>query len=173
VTRWRAHVLGRRRSHRSLMSERRLVLRLGGPGTARGALRGCAESPGSSAHQLRPVCTVRFFFQAEDGIRDATVTGVQTCALPIFIFAKIRPRTTAARVATDADSDDAPSAFSWLNALLLVLLVGSGVAAWRSLRAPVRAMKVPPAEARAPLASLPPTAELPPPTMAALVAPPG
>src|SRR6266542_4647291 len=26
---------------------------------------------------------VFFFFQAEDGIRDATVTGVQTCALPI------------------------------------------------------------------------------------------
>src|SRR6266481_6899352 len=25
-----------------------------------------------------------FFFQAEDGIRDGTVTGVQTCALPIF-----------------------------------------------------------------------------------------
>src|SRR5207248_8190741 len=25
----------------------------------------------------------RFFFQAEDGIRDRTVTGVQTCALPI------------------------------------------------------------------------------------------
>src|SRR5207248_8474844 len=24
------------------------------------------------------------FFQAEDGIRDRTVTGVQTCALPIF-----------------------------------------------------------------------------------------
>src|SRR5699024_12770054 len=29
-----------------------------------------------------------FFFQAEDGIRDRNVTGVQTCALPIF-------RTTA------------------------------------------------------------------------------
>src|SRR5207248_8377636 len=27
---------------------------------------------------------VCFFFQAEDGIRDRTVTGVQTCALPIF-----------------------------------------------------------------------------------------
>src|SRR5205085_8714574 len=27
---------------------------------------------------------VFFFFQAEDGIRDLTVTGVQTCALPIF-----------------------------------------------------------------------------------------
>src|SRR5438046_7469583 len=26
----------------------------------------------------------RFFFQAEDGIRDLSVTGVQTCALPIF-----------------------------------------------------------------------------------------
>src|SRR2546430_11875616 len=30
-----------------------------------------------------------FFFQAEDGIRDLTVTGVQTCALPIFTRLKI------------------------------------------------------------------------------------
>src|SRR3989338_789685 len=28
---------------------------------------------------------VFFFFQAEDGIRDGTVTGVQTCALPIWL----------------------------------------------------------------------------------------
>src|SRR5690625_3372877 len=28
-----------------------------------------------------------FFFQAEDGIRDGHVTGVQTCALPIFVEA--------------------------------------------------------------------------------------
>src|SRR5690625_6910990 len=28
-----------------------------------------------------------FFFQAEDGIRDGHVTGVQTCALPIWLFA--------------------------------------------------------------------------------------
>src|SRR5204863_7037532 len=27
-----------------------------------------------------------FFFQAEDGIRDLYVTGVQTCALPIWYF---------------------------------------------------------------------------------------
>src|SRR5260370_20021992 len=27
-----------------------------------------------------------FFFQAEDGIRDSSVTGVQTCALPIYEF---------------------------------------------------------------------------------------
>src|SRR2546427_3819861 len=31
------------------------------------------------------VC-VFFFFQAEDGIRDLTVTGVQTCALPISVL---------------------------------------------------------------------------------------
>src|SRR5260370_5438716 len=28
-----------------------------------------------------------FFFQAEDGIRDSSVTGVQTCALPIYYVA--------------------------------------------------------------------------------------
>src|SRR3712207_7124156 len=36
----------------------------------------------------REVCYLNtagwFFFQAEDGIRDIGVTGVQTCALPIF-----------------------------------------------------------------------------------------
>src|SRR5438067_5040904 len=30
------------------------------------------------------MCCFLFFFQAEDGIRDRNVTGVQTCALPIF-----------------------------------------------------------------------------------------
>src|SRR2546421_7724597 len=29
-------------------------------------------------------CHFFFFFQAEDGIRDLIVTGVQTCALPIY-----------------------------------------------------------------------------------------
>ena len=29
---------------------------------------------------------VGFFFQAEDGIRGIGVTGVQTCALPIYIL---------------------------------------------------------------------------------------
>src|SRR5207245_7619552 len=31
------------------------------------------------------------FFQAEDGIRDATVTGVQTCALPIYNVSDSNP----------------------------------------------------------------------------------
>src|SRR5207237_4557485 len=30
------------------------------------------------------LCLFFFFFQAEDGIRDSSVTGVQTCALPIL-----------------------------------------------------------------------------------------
>src|SRR5437868_10689533 len=34
-----------------------------------------------------------FFFQAEDGIRDRNVTGVQTCALPIFAGRAGRGRT--------------------------------------------------------------------------------
>src|SRR5699024_9998388 len=32
-----------------------------------------------------------FFFQAEDGIRDRNVTGVQTCALPIYYFYTFNP----------------------------------------------------------------------------------
>src|SRR3989475_4338497 len=38
-----------------------------------------------------------FFFQAEDGIRDLTVTGVQTCALPIL------PRAEVAQIVEFAD----------------------------------------------------------------------
>src|SRR5688572_32136499 len=36
-----------------------------------------------------------FFFQAEDGIRDLTVTGVQTCALPIYFISTQRRDTRA------------------------------------------------------------------------------
>src|SRR5207248_6325080 len=49
-----------------------------------------------------------FFFQAEDGIRDRTVTGVQTCALPIsdlvrrdealFVLYMIRGRVLGAQL---------------------------------------------------------------------------
>src|SRR5437763_8342845 len=37
----------------------------------------------SGREDLFPVVLHAFFFQAEDGIRDTSVTGVQTCALPI------------------------------------------------------------------------------------------
>src|SRR2546422_4484825 len=38
--------------------------------------------------------TTFFFFQAEDGIRDVAVTGVQTCALPIW-FAEFLGQASA------------------------------------------------------------------------------
>src|SRR5215218_10509817 len=39
-------------------------------------------------------CWFFFFFQAEDGIRDHCVTGVQTCALPISRAIRIARGTT-------------------------------------------------------------------------------
>src|SRR2546430_1048018 len=44
-------------------------------------------------HYITPYAC--FFFQAEDGIRDLTVTGVQTCALPISGRGARRPETIA------------------------------------------------------------------------------
>src|SRR5690348_9615053 len=55
---------------------------------------------------------VRFFFQAEDGIRDGRVTGVQTCALPIC------------RLLTGAVGDVA----GWRWALASIGVVGVGCA---------------------------------------------
>src|SRR3989441_5589011 len=65
-----------------------------------------------------------FFFQAEDGIRDKLVTGVQTCALPIYLHAgrghgegleleafldrevfEDRDRLTARRVVVEEEAD--------------------------------------------------------------------
>src|SRR6266581_4380154 len=56
------------------------------------------------------VCVI-FFFQAEDGIRDGRVTGVQTCALPILGSSSRAERTCSgvmrcpsAQVAANASS---------------------------------------------------------------------
>src|SRR5439155_5537814 len=49
-------------------------------------LRGTKRSPGVRCLMSSASCRTTpsvFFFQAEDGIRDGHVTGVQTCALPI------------------------------------------------------------------------------------------
>src|SRR6266705_2803649 len=47
------------------------------------------------------VVYLNFFFQAEDGIRDRTVTGVQTCALPISSETSSLPFRTRETVAID------------------------------------------------------------------------
>src|SRR5436305_14640458 len=56
-----------------------------------------------------------FFFQAEDGIRDADVTGVQTCALPILPPPRVcrtgprEPGRRARRAALRAGRRSSPS----------------------------------------------------------------
>src|SRR5689334_17435318 len=45
-----------------------------------------------SVEEIGLLVVVFFFFQAEDGIRDGTVTGVQTCALPICQGRLAQPR---------------------------------------------------------------------------------
>src|SRR5207249_5994629 len=41
--------------------------------------------PSIASHLMHSLVHLFFFFQAEDGIRDRNVTGVQTCALPISL----------------------------------------------------------------------------------------
>src|SRR5216683_7155402 len=56
------------------------------------------------------VCFFFFFFQAEDGIRDLIVTGVQTCALPIFDRLAARYDFSASGLAKKAGLD--PTSFN-------------------------------------------------------------
>src|SRR5260370_32406229 len=46
-----------------------------------------------------------FFFQAEDGIRDSSVTGVQTCALPILLSGRAAVGVFSGTLATFTDDD--------------------------------------------------------------------
>src|SRR3712207_6852822 len=59
-----------------------------GASVSQSSARGCraiasCTLPSSSSTEKR--FSIVFFFQAEDGIRDIGVTGVQTCALPILL----------------------------------------------------------------------------------------
>src|SRR5260370_26109156 len=87
-----------------------------------------------------PYCHAHFFFfQAEDGIRDSSVTGVQTCALPIYgahvrglglqgrlhtwkgAEATLKPKpTNMSAVATYARTGTLPERSTWLIASMLV-----------------------------------------------------
>src|SRR5437868_15522954 len=48
-----------------------------------------------------PITQSNFFFQAEDGIRDRNVTGVQTCALPIWCRSLVLPTLDAFALGVD------------------------------------------------------------------------
>src|SRR2546428_12861052 len=71
-----------------------------------------------------------FFFQAEDGIRDLIVTGVQTCALPIWRNSAMRSSgTPKPPVSTLKPRRTAPSTESGLCAVIQI--GGRGVSTGR------------------------------------------
>src|SRR6266436_3340913 len=69
-----------------------------------------------------------FFFQAEDGIRDVAVTGVQTCALPISLpYDAVRVMATQAYVGRRKDQ--------YRNEFILALkIIGDGEVARKDMR---------------------------------------
>src|SRR5688572_31928317 len=68
---------------------------------------------------------VFFFFQAEDGIRDLTVTGVQTCALPIsscptcWALSWCLPRSTSRSLRSEEHTSELQSQSNLVCRLLL------------------------------------------------------
>src|SRR5215469_17570298 len=76
-----------------------------------------------------------FFFQAEDGIRDLYVTGVQTCALPIFVEPVLLGRIVDALSGTlpaglvAAARTLAPLVGAWVG-FGLFIIIASTLVAW-------------------------------------------
>src|SRR5687768_18188857 len=67
-----------------------------------------------------------FFFQAEDGIRDVAVTGVQTCALPISITAvPSAPAAPDTMPPTSGIAMRTPSVVSWYPAPIAAPTTGA------------------------------------------------
>src|SRR2546425_8714681 len=54
-----------------------------------------------------------FFFQAEDGIRDKLVTGVQTCALPIWLMTRDEMQTSCCYALQDKTWVRDPDGNEW------------------------------------------------------------
>src|SRR5256885_9616960 len=73
--------------------------------------QGEAEDEGAADGADSCTCLLElcFFFQAEDGIRDYKVTGVQTCALPIYVLLLDEPSSSARSVSTSRSLDGSSS----------------------------------------------------------------
>src|SRR5699024_1675996 len=76
-----------------------------------------------------------FFFQAEDGIRDRNVTGVQTCALPISSGPYCTQPCSLVRIRSSYGAHRFCSVLSWVgsNFLSWSFTIGCSVGVW-SLR---------------------------------------
>src|SRR5256885_13043723 len=61
-----------------------------------------------------------FFFQAEDGIRDYKVTGVQTCALPIYLVASAAVARAVSAVMLEERLASAPCARELSDAIAVL-----------------------------------------------------
>src|SRR5438874_1008226 len=90
------------------------------------------QEPPSGDLQERVLIRHHFFFQAEDGIRYLYVTGVQTCALPIFatIAATTTGNQAAGTATTDALSAGYTRAFQ-VGAVIIALAVPIALALLR------------------------------------------
>src|SRR2546426_1181809 len=80
-----------------------------------GRAAGCRRRPRARGGGQRG-CRLFFFFQAEDGIRDYKVTGVQTCALPILIGAVFAAGSSYDRlvgIALSLDRNDFAALDAW------------------------------------------------------------
>src|SRR5260221_10833388 len=78
---------------------------------------------GAGECSIRARLLLLFFFQAEDGIRDHCVTGVQTCALPISFGYQASNRTITLPIEISVPGDTGtPAGFSTLTAAREVLL---------------------------------------------------
>src|SRR5437762_10731186 len=85
--------------------------------------------PGSSS-TIRLLC---FFFQAEDGIRVTSVTGVQTCALPILISNNNTTFGAGGNLTFGAMTQDGDQTMVVNNAIVTVASLASDTTAARNL----------------------------------------
>src|SRR5690606_39707091 len=73
-----------------------------------------------------------FFFQAEDGIRDFHVTGVQTCALPIYTALTIESRYFTYLATGQISKNMIGTFWHGLNAIKSGASRPQGIAAWKA-----------------------------------------
>src|SRR5690606_40398071 len=100
-----------------------------------------------------------FFFQAEDGIRDFHVTGVQTCALPISSISSGKAAVNRSNAAVDAAALAMAEAVAACSAWIQIEIASAmgrptGAKGWRNRAWPLRRRCPTPPRPKAPAAPL-------------------